>query len=494
LNKFCGACGVRGTYAGAADRGLHEACGVFGVASPPDSSEPAALDTFYALFALQHRGQESCGIAVNNRGVITCRKDIGLVLDVFDKETLDALPGSSAVGHVRYSTTGDSNVENAQPIAVSHIKGNLAIAHNGNLINAGSLRKEIELAGGIFRGTGDSEIIAYTIVRERLNSNSIQEAVQKTMHRIRGAYCILAMSPRKLIAARDPNGFKPLVLGKLGDSYVFASETCAIDAMGGEFIRDVEAGEIIFVEEGKLTSIDSGLEQNPSFCSFEFIYFARPDSVLNGVSVELARRRMGRALARESGVDADIVVAVPDSGISAADGYAEASGLQRVTGLMKNRYIGRTFIQPHQGQREQAVRLKLNPLAANVKDKRVVLIDDSIVRGTTSARIVSALRAAGATEVHLRVSAPPFRYPCYFGTDVPDKDRLIAVGRSEKSIAEKLGADSLAYLKHETLSRILMDEGVVSCTACFSGEYPIELPAEPEVNLFDQPIITLTGK
>jgi amidophosphoribosyltransferase len=469
-------------------------CGVFGIASPSGVDIPAALDTFHALFALQHRGQEACGIAVNNKGVITCRKDLGLVLDVFDREMLDALPGNMAVGHVRYSTAGGGNIENAQPVAVSHIKGNLAISHNGNLINAASLRREIEMAGGIFRGTSDSEIIAYTIVRERLVSDSIEEAVKRAMRRIKGAYCILAMSPRKLIAARDPDGFRPLVLGRLGDSYIFASESCAIDAVGGEFVRDVEPGEIILIEDGKLTSIDSGLRASQSFCSFEFIYFSRPDSVHEGASVELARRRMGRALARESGVDADIVVAVPDSGVPAAAGYAEESGLQNIVGLIKNRYIGRTFIQPHQNQREQAVRLKLNPLAANVAGKRVVLIDDSIVRGTTSARIVGALREAGATEVHMRVSAPPFRYPCYFGTDVPDKDRLIAVGRTENDIADMLGADSLAYLKTETLERILSDAGITSCTACFSGEYPIELPDEPETNIFAQPIITLTGK
>ncbi|MDR0596366.1 MAG: amidophosphoribosyltransferase, partial [Clostridiales Family XIII bacterium] len=474
--------------------GLHEECGVFGIASPPGADVPAALNTFYALFALQHRGQEACGIAVNDKGVITCRKDLGLVLDVFDSETISALPGSMAVGHVRYSTTGDSNVENAQPVAVSHIKGNLAVAHNGNLVNAGSLRHEIEMAGGIFRGTSDSEIIAYTIVRERLSSDSIEEAVRRAMHHIKGAYCILAMSPRKLIAARDPNGFRPLVLGKLGESYIFASETCAIDAVGGEFIRDVEPGEIIMVEDGRLTSIDSGLKAEQSFCSFEFIYFSRPDSVHHGASVELARRRMGRALATESGVDADIVVAVPDSGVPAAAGYAEESGLQNIVGLIKNRYIARTFIQPHQNQREQAVRLKLNPLAANVAGKRVVLIDDSIVRGTTSARIVTALREAGATEVHMRVSAPPFRYPCYFGTDVPDKDRLIAVGRTEQDIAEMLGADTLAYLKVDTLRKILADEGISSCTACFSGEYPIELPEAPQTDVFSHPIITLAGK
>jgi amidophosphoribosyltransferase len=329
------------------------------------------------------------------------------------------------------------------------------------------------------------------IVQERLVSSSIQEALKRTMHRIKGAYSLLAMSPRKMLAARDPNGFRPLSIGRLHGHYIFASETCAIDAVGGEFVRDVEPGEIILVENDKLTSIDSELERTPSFCSFEFIYFSRPDSVINGVGVEGARRKMGHALARECGVDADIVVAVPDSGLSAAVGYAEESGLPNVTGLIKNRYIGRTFIQPSQGQRERDVRLKLNPLADNVRGRRVVLIDDSIVRGTTSARIVTALRNAGALEVHLRVSAPPFRYPCYFGTDVPDRDKLIAVGRSEQTVAEMLGADSLAYLPHGTLANILKEAGCPPCTACFDGNYPLELPEEPDNHLFRKPIINL---
>ncbi|MCL2493986.1 MAG: amidophosphoribosyltransferase, partial [Clostridiales bacterium] len=372
--------------------GPREECGVFGIAgtAPALDATPstgdAALTTFMGLFSLQHRGQEACGIAVNDQGVLSCRKGPGLLMDVFDEKKLAKLKGTSAIGHVRYSTTGDGSVENIQPIAVSHIKGNLAIAHNGNLVNAAELRRDIELQGGIFHGTGDSELIAYTIVRERIGTDSIEEAVKETMHRIKGAYSLLAMSARKLIAARDPNGFRPLSVGRLGDAWIFASETCAIDAVGGEFVRDVKPGEILVVEDGRLTSLNSGLPVSPSFCSFEFIYFARPDSIISGVGVDWARREMGKALALECPVDADIAVPVPDSGLSAARGFSEASGIPYTVGLVKNRYIGRTFIQPSQGQRERDVRLKLNPLSANVSGKRVVLIDDSIVRGTTSAR------------------------------------------------------------------------------------------------------------
>ena len=466
---------------------LHEECGVFGIAGTPGETD-TAVTAFIGLFALQHRGQESCGIAVNDAGVISCRKGQGLLTEIFDEKRLQTLRGSSAIGHVRYGREGDSLAENVQPIAVSHVKGNLAFAYNGKLVNAGALREEIELAGGVFHGTGHSEIIAYTIVRERINCDSIEEAVLRAMRRIKGAYSLLAMSPRKLIAARDPNGFKPLSIGKLDGSYIVASETCAIDAVGGEYLRDVEPGEIIVIEDGRLTSIDSGLPVQRSLCSFEFVYFSRPDSIIGGVGVDWARREMGKALARENGVPADIVVAVPDSGLSAARGYAEESGLPNTMGFIKNRYIGRTFIQPTQGAREREVRLKLNPLSANVRGKRVVMIDDSIIRGTTSARIVSSLRIAGATEVHLRSSAPPFCYPCYFGTDVPDQNALIAVGRTEKELGEMLGADSVGFLAHESLSRILEGAGCPICKACFTGIYPIDPPNEPERNIFQKPI------
>ena len=482
-----------------ASYGLREECGVFGIAGPPasgdvetgeygESSPDAAAYTFIGLFSLQHRGQESCGIAVNDAGVISCRKGQGLLTEIFTDKALQALKGASAIGHVRYGRGGDSLAENVQPIAVSHVKGNLAFAYNGKLVNAGILREEIEMAGGVFHGTGHSEIIAYTMVRERINSDSIEEAMLKTMSRIKGAYSLLAMSPRKLIAARDPNGFRPLSIGKLDDAWIIASETCAIDAVGGTFLRDVEPGEIIVVEDGKLISISSGLPVQKSFCSFEFIYFARPDSIIDGIGVDWARREMGKALARETGVPADIVVAVPDSGLSAARGYSEESGLPNTMGLIKNRYIGRTFIQPTQVAREREVRLKLNPLSANVRGKRVILIDDSIVRGTTSARLVSSMREAGATEVHLRSSSPPFRYPCYFGTDVPDQSSLVAAGRTEADLAGKFGADSVAFLSHESLTRILEGAGCPICKACFTGGYPIEPPAMPDRNIFQKPI------
>ncbi|MDR1272074.1 MAG: amidophosphoribosyltransferase [Clostridiales Family XIII bacterium] len=475
-------------------KGLHEECGVFGIAGDtvaPTGDPDAAAITYRGLFSLQHRGQEACGIAANNGGVITCKKGQGLLQDVFDEKTVLRLNGSSAIGHVRYGTTGGSNLENAQPIAVSHIKGNLALAHNGNLVNAATLRKEIEMNGGIFHTNSDSEIIAYTIVRERIGSASIEEAVKKAMGIIKGAYSLVAMSPRKMIAARDPNGFRPLCIGRHERGYVFASESCAIDAIGADFIRHVEPGEIVIVEDGVLASMDSGLTVSRSLCSFEYIYFSRPDSIIQGVGVDYARREMGKVLAREKPADADIVVAVPDSGLSAAQGYSDESGLPNITGLVKNRYIGRTFIQPTQGRRERDVRMKLNPLRANVNGKRVILIDDSIVRGTTSKMIVEALRDAGAKEVHFRSSAPPFRYPCYFGVDVPDQDKLIAVGRSEAELADFISADSVAYLSHESLTRIMSEAGVDICKACFSGEYPIDITEAADTSVFDSPIIAI---
>ena len=469
---------------------LHEECGVFGIyvnEKDVDKISPAH-DTHTALFALQHRGQEACGIAVNKNGVIKCHKDLGLVNDVFNQEILDGMPGTMAIGHVRYSTTGLQSRENAQPVCITHCKVNLAIAHNGNLVNAGELRKAIELDGGIFRSSSDTEVLAYTIVRERLKCGSIEDAVLNAMYRVQGAYSLLVMSPRKLIAARDPHGFRPLVLGKLYDSYIFASETCALDALGAEFIRDVEPGEVIIIEDGQMRTMKCDIHCNHTTCVFEYIYFARPDSVIDGASVAYARQEAGRYLYEEDPIEADVVIGVPDSGLTAAIGYSKASGIPYDVGLIKNRYIARTFIQPGQDNRERSVRIKLNALRNNLEGKRVVMVDDSIVRGTTCARLVKILRDAGAKEVHMRVSAPPFLHPCFFGTDVPDRKYLIAYGRTVEEIRDLIGVDSLGYLSLEATNKIAVGARCGFCNGCFSGEYPIEVPDTIEKNIFESGI------
>lgn len=467
---------------------VHEECGVFGIATPEDKELSVAHEAYVALFALQHRGQEAAGIAVNNRGVIHCHKDVGLVSSVFNQTNLDAMPGQMAIGHVRYSTTGKQSRENAQPISITHVKGNLAIAHNGNLVNAGELRREIEMGGGIFRSSNDSEVLVYTIVRERLKCGSIEEAVVNTMKVIEGAYSLVIMSPRKLIAARDPHGFRPLCIGRLDGSYIFTSETCALDALGAEFIRDVAPGEVCVVENGELKSMHCGIECKTSACVFEYIYFARPDSVIDGASVELARQEAGKYLSIEHPVGADVVIGVPDSGIPAAIGYAKYSGIPYGVGLIKNRYIARTFIQPGQEKRERSVRLKLNALRTAVEGKRVIMVDDSIVRGTTVARLVNLLRDAGAAEVHMRISAPPFRHPCFFGTDIPERSQLIAHGRTVEEMRQIIGVDSLGFLSLEATRKIAVGCKLGFCDACFSGEYPVEVPEEAEKNMFESEI------
>ncbi|WP_283673353.1 amidophosphoribosyltransferase [Butyricicoccus sp. Marseille-Q5471] len=467
---------------------VHEECGVFGIATPEDKELSVAHEAYVALFALQHRGQEAAGIAVNNRGVIHCHKDVGLVSSVFNQTNLDAMPGQMAIGHVRYSTTGKQSRENAQPISITHVKGNLAIAHNGNLVNAGELRREIEMGGGIFRSSNDSEVLVYTIVRERLKCGSIEEAVVNTMKVIEGAYSLVIMSPRKLIAARDPHGFRPLCIGRLDGSYIFTSETCALDALGAEFIRDVAPGEVCVVENGELKSMHCGIECKTSACVFEYIYFARPDSVIDGASVELARQEAGKYLSIEHPVGADVVIGVPDSGIPAAIGYAKYSGIPYGVGLIKNRYIARTFIQPGQEKRERSVRLKLNALRTAVEGKRVIMVDDSIVRGTTVARLVKLLRDAGAAEVHMRISAPPFRHPCFFGTDIPERSQLIAHGRTVEEMRQIIGVDSLGFLSLEATRKIAVGCKLGFCDACFSGEYPVEVPEEAEKNMFESEI------
>lgn len=453
-----------------AAEGLHEECGVFGIYG--DGTINPAYACYNGLLALQHRGQESCGIAVNDCGVIDYHKDMGLVTEVFSNKILNSLSGQMAVSHVRYSTAGGSVRENAQPLVMRYVKGVISIAHNGNLTNAVEIRKELERRGAIFQTTIDSEVIAYIIARERINCHSIEEAVNKAMSQINGAYSLLVMSPRKLIAARDPQGIRPLCMGKYNNSIVFASETAALDACGAEFVRDVEPGEIIVVDEKGVRSMKNHCGKKKALCVFEYIYFARTDSVIDSISVYEARKNAGRILARTHPVDADMVIGVPESGIDAAIGYSEESGIPYEKGIVKNNYIGRTFIKPTQSERRKSVRIKLNPLLTAVEGKRVIMLDDSIVRGTTVDRIVSMLRQAGAKEVHLRISSPPFMWPCYYGTDIPSKDELIACKHTIEEIGKLSGADSIGFLPQETLPEMLgSDMGF--CDACFSGKYPI---------------------
>ena len=417
---------------------LGEECGVFGIYD--FDGNDVASTIYYGLFALQHRGQESCGIAVSDtngpKRNVTSQKGMGLCNEVFTPDSLQALKGDIGVGHVRYSTAGESVPENAQPLVLNYVKGTLGLAHNGNLINAIELREELEKTGAIFQTTIDSEVIAYHIARERVNTSSIEKAVARAMQKIKGAYSLIVMSPRKLIGARDPYGFKPLCIGKRDNAYVLASESCALDTIGAEFIRDVNPGEIVTITK-------------------------------DGIQA-------GRYLAQDSPVEADLVVGVPESGNAAALGYSLESGIPYGTAFVKNGYVGRTFIKPGQSSRESSVQIKLNVLKEAVKGKRVIMIDDSIVRGTTSDRIVKMLRDAGATEVHVRISSPPFLWPCYFGTDIPEREQLIAYNRSINEICEVIGADSLGYLGEERLSQMV--QGLSICKGCFTGEYPMKPP------------------
>lgn len=460
---------------------LKEECGVFGMYD--FDGNDVASTIYYGLFALQHRGQESCGIAVSDtmgpKGKVASYKDMGLLNEAFTPETLEKLKGDIGVRRMRYSTAGSSTRENAQPLVLNYVKGTLGLAHNGNLINAPELRRELEYTGAIFQTTIDSEVIAYHIARERLNSKTVEEAVGRAMDKIKGAYSLIVMSPRKLIGARDPFGFRPLCIGKRDNAYILASESCALDTIGASFVRDVEPGEIVII------SPEKGLESDKSHCIkkeeharcvFEYIYFARPDSYIDNVSVYNSRILAGKFLAMDSPVDADLVVGVPESGNCAAMGYSLQSGIPYGTAFVKNTYVGRTFIKPKQKTRESSVQVKLNAIREVVRDKRIIIIDDSIVRGTTSDRIVRMLREAGAKEVHMRVSSPPFLWPCYFGTDVPAKEQLIAHNRSIEEISGLIGTDSLGYLKIERLSQIV--DGLEICTGCFTGRYPIEPPEE----------------
>lgn len=468
---------------------LGEECGVFGMYDF-DGGEVAST-IYYGLLALQHRGQESCGIAVSDtngpKGKVVSSKDMGLVNEAFAPEILEKLKGDIGVGHVRYSTAGSSTRENAQPLVLNYVKGTLGLAHNGNLINAPQLRKELEYTGAIFQTTIDSEVIAYHIARERLNSKTVEEAVGRAMQKIKGAYSLIVMSPRKLIGARDPFGFRPLCIGKRDNSYILASETCALDTIGATFIRDVEPGEIVTISPEKGIESDKSMSiprQQHARCVFEYIYFARPDSYIDGMSVYNSRMLAGKFLAIDSPVEADLVVGVPESGNCAALGYSLQSGIPYGQAFVKNGYVGRTFIKPGQKSRESSVQVKLNALREAVEGKRIIMIDDSIVRGTTSDRIVHMLRKAGAKEVHMRVSSPPFLWPCYFGTDVPAREQLIAYNRTTDEICRIIGADSLGYLREERLSEIV--EGREICKGCFTGKYPLEPPKEDIRGEFDK--------
>ena len=470
-------------------REIREECGVFGIFA--NGRTDVAASAYYALYALQHCGQESCGIVVNDDGVFNTYKDTGLVSEVFRPSVLEQLgEGNMAVGHVRYGTTGGNGRLNAQPIVVNHIKGRMALAHNGNLVNSFELRNELELCGSIFHTTSDTEVISYIITKERLTAPSIEEAVNQAMSRIKGAYSLVIMSPSKLIAVRDENGFRPLCYGKCDDgSYVVASESCALDALGARFVRDIEPGEIVVFDKNGVRSITDHCGKKQSFCVFEYIYFARPDSVIEGCCVHSARLRAGAFLALEHPVQADIVIGVPDSGIDAAIGFSRQSGIPYGIGFIKNKYIGRTFISPGQKSREDKVKIKLNPVPDTVRGKRVVLIDDSIVRGTTSARIVKLLRDAGATEVHMRVSAPPFMNPCYYGTDIDSRDMLIACNHTNDEIAEIIGVDTLGYLSVDNVTKLALESKCTGfCTACFSGQYPTDVPSDTRKDRFESKI------
>lgn len=466
--------------------GMGEECGVFGAYDMDGGC--VAHSIYYGLFALQHRGQESCGIAVTDtcgERKVHSKKGLGLVNEVFREEDLASLRGNLGAGHVRYSTAGGTRVENAMPLVLNYVKGTLIIAHNGNLTNAVELRRELEYTGAIFQTTIDSEVLAYHIARERLKVKTAEEAVKNAMKKIEGGYALVISSPRKLIGVRDPFGLKPLCIGKRGNTWFLASESCAIAAVDAEFVRDVRPGEIVsFTKHGVKSDMSMAIEPlKQARCIFEYIYFARTDSTIDGVNVYHARITAGKALAQCYPVEADLVVGVPDSGLVAAKGYSEQSGIPYGMAFHKNSYVGRTFIKPKQSQRESSVKIKLNVIEEVVKGKRIVMVDDSIVRGTTCANIIKMLKKAGAKEVHVRISSPPFLYPCYFGTDVPSDEQLIAHSHSEEEIREMIGADSLGYMKIERLKDMTGELGY--CDACFSGNYPMEVPGRDISHAFE---------
>ena len=452
---------------------LNEECGVLGIYAGDDLNVAHYLYT--GLFALQHRGQQSCGIVTNDDAHLHQIKDKGLVSEVFNEQNLSSLVGNIGVAHVRYAKEGDTLRENAQPIVSRYCKGSITLAHNGSILNAAAIRQELENGGAIFQSTNETEVIMHLIAIARTHSHSIEAAVLEVMGKIKGAYSMVLMSPRKLLGIRDPQGFRPLCIGKIGNNYVLASESVALDVMHAEFVRDVEPGEVVLIEAGgKLTSFKNHCGQKPALCVFEYVYFARPDSIIDGVSVHSVRIEAGKQLAINYPVEADMVIGVPDSGTSFAHGYAQASGIPFGDGLIRNRYTGRTFIKQTQAEREMAVAIKLNVLKSNVKGKRIVMVDDSIVRGTTSANLIKMLKEAGAKEVHLRIASPAFLYTCPYGTDIPSREHLFAVRNNHEEMRKKLGADSLGFLPLESLKKIGLRKDFGYCEACFTGKYPVE--------------------
>lgn len=470
---------------------LHEECGVFGIFNA-ELEHNAVQETYLALYALQHRGQVSCGIAVRNGKQVNCITGMGTVPNVFNSEKLSSLiaegNGNAAIGHVRYSTHGEEDEINNQPMVMSYARGSISVANNGCLVNTAQLRNRLQNEGAVFQTNSNAELIVHCIARHRLQTENIETAIAETMKEIEGAYSLVIMSPKKLVAVRDPKGFRPLCLGKLGNSYVVASESCAIQSIGAEFIRDIEPGEILVINKDSIYSNKTHCGQKSSLCIFEHVYTARPDSIIDGASVHRARLNAGKFLAQEYPVEADVVIGSPDSGLDAAIGYATESKIPYGIGLIKNRYIGRTFIQTTQRQRERSVQIKLNPLGKEIEGKRVVLVDDSIVRGTTCAKLINRLRAAGAKEVHMRIASPPFINPCYFGTDISSKDKLIACRLDIEGIRKFIGADTLGFLSLESMHKVAENSNVSFCDACFTGNYPIDVTGPNYIDKFDQRI------
>jgi amidophosphoribosyltransferase len=457
--------------------GFKDECGVFGIFGHPEAANLAYL----GLYALQHRGQESAGIAAADGEKMRVSRAMGQVADAFNEATLEKLPGHIAIGHTRYSTAGDSNLENAQPFLIDCAHGQIAVAHNGNLVNAGELRDELVRSGSIFQTSSDTEVVLHLYARSR--APSVEEALVDSISQVRGAYSLALLTRNRLIAARDPHGFRPLALGRLGEAWIVCSETCALDLIGATYVREVEPGELLIISDGGLRSIKPFPAQPLAHCVFEHVYFARPDSYVFGTSVNEVRTNLGRSLAREAPAAADVVVPIPDSGVCAAIGYAEEAGLPMKMGLIRNHYIGRTFIQPQQSIRHFSVKVKLNPVRSILEGKRVVLLDDSIVRGTTSRKIVKLVKAAGASEVHLRISCPPTVSPCFYGVDTPSRAELIAATHTVEDIRKYVEADSLAYLSLDGLRRAVGEQPNSYCTSCYTGVYPVAFPRDEHAYL-----------